>query len=132
MTIYDLMLNDLVLYKGHVKKVVGIKRSYNLIDLAINDKDFFTCSVTDCEPIPLTEEILEMNGFEERYMYEDFNVFVFLNFAIYKRKENSSYPAKKFFSSVCCCEFEINYVHELQHALRLCGRNELADNFKVD
>ena len=23
------------------------------------------------------------------------------------------------------------YVHELQHALRLCGLNELADNFKV-
>ena len=23
------------------------------------------------------------------------------------------------------------YVHELQHALRLCGLNELADNFKI-
>ena len=25
----------------------------------------------------------------------------------------------------------IRFVHELQHALRLCGLNELADNFKV-
>ncbi len=25
----------------------------------------------------------------------------------------------------------INYVHELQHALRLCGLTDLADNFKV-
>ena len=26
---------------------------------------------------------------------------------------------------------DILYVHELQHALRLCGLNELADNFKI-
>lgn len=25
----------------------------------------------------------------------------------------------------------IDYVHELQQALRLCGLNELADNFKI-
>ena len=27
--------------------------------------------------------------------------------------------------------YAIDFVHELQHALRLCGLNELADNFKV-
>ncbi|MBQ0088527.1 MAG: hypothetical protein KBT27_04250 [Prevotellaceae bacterium] len=27
---------------------------------------------------------------------------------------------------------QIKYVHELQHALRLCGLNDLADNFKIE
>jgi len=26
----------------------------------------------------------------------------------------------------------VNYVHQLQHALRLCGLNELANNFKLE
>jgi len=29
------------------------------------------------------------------------------------------------------CIIGINYVHELQHALRLCGLQELANNFKI-
>lgn len=28
-------------------------------------------------------------------------------------------------------EIKIKYVHTLQHALRLCGFDELAENFKV-
>ena len=27
---------------------------------------------------------------------------------------------------------EITYVHELQHALRLCGLSDIADNFKIE
>lgn len=36
-----------------------------------------------------------------------------------------------FFISSLDAYIHIYYVHELQHALRLCGLNELADNFKV-
>lgn len=28
--------------------------------------------------------------------------------------------------------FVASYIHELQHALRLCGLNDLADNFKIE
>ncbi len=30
-----------------------------------------------------------------------------------------------------CTDIQINDVHEFQHALRLCGLDEMADNFKV-
>lgn len=128
MTIYDLMLNDLVLYKGHVKKVVGIKRSYNLIDLAINDKDYFTCSVTDIEPIELTPEILKAKGFvlDEEYQewYKDgipFNVMLGCD----SDRE----------CGWTCSEMThreplllIKHMHILQHALRLCGLNDLVES----
>lgn len=146
MIIQDLMINDLVLYKGHVKKVVGIKRAYNLIDLAINDKDFFTCSVTDIEPIPLTEEILKKNGFEE---YRDgvckLIIYRFITYTdtiiIEPMKIESRIGNNWFWFSNKDREMEVvkprivypfTCVHELQHALRLCGLTDLADNLKIE
>ena len=74
-------------------------------------------------PIPLTPEILEKNGWKHscRLMITkiDDNVFHWseeLGGFLYKNQYN-----------MCNCK----YVHELQHAFRLCGLNELADNFKV-
>ena len=66
------------------------------------------------EPIPLTPEILEKNGWEKRptgcVFYTDG-----------KRYDNSLWYI---FGSntfvVNTAEFQIKYVHELQHALRLC------------
>lgn len=76
------------------------------------------------EPIPLTPEILEKNGWKEtQYWYE------------YQDGKNT----------IQCClpdmrgringieieHFKCEYVHQYQHLLRLCGLDELADNFKV-
>lgn len=87
------------------------------------------------EPIPLTEEILEKNEFEE-LMSEGWESaarfgrtpkptgvwqFGFGQF------DSVSYLPKRCFLSVkymegCTADFvNIKYVHELQHALRLCG-----------
>lgn len=88
---------------------------------------------TAIEPIPLTPEILEANGFKfvgeyewsneihvSRYRYRDGNgdIKVELNYA----PNYDGFTWKG---------IEINNVHKLQHALRLCGLTELADNFKV-
>lgn len=79
----------------------------------------------DFEPIPLTEEILIANGFGKSYTdnmnahYSKSGVGVTLNFA--------SYTTTIMGKLVVIC-----YVHELQHALRLCAPRELADNFKVE
>lgn len=75
------------------------------------------------EPIPLTPEILEKNGWKHsnRLMIIriDDNNFYWseeLGGILYKNQYN-----------MCDCK----YVHNLQHALRLCGLNKLADDFKV-
>lgn len=89
----------------------------NLVSLEAN-YDF------DVRPIPLTEEILKANG----RIYNG-------GFAKYLLNENLNvsydFSSRRFVFG--CNRIEkIKYVHELQHALRLCGLNELADNLKVE
>ena len=99
------------------------------------------------KPIPLTPEILEKNGFYDRntqgyyaqWYYKRFGSYVCFDIAIslvYKEIEVSKvcgagtdceeeeYGSSIVFSNDIC-------VHTLQHALRLCGLDELADNFKI-
>lgn len=93
--------------------------------------------------IPLTPEILEKNGFYDRntqWYYKRFWSNGCFDIAValdYREIEIS-----KVCGSGTDCE-EVEYgstisfgsdinVHELQHALRLCGLDDLADNFKVE
>ena len=78
----------------------------------------------DIKPIPLTPEILEENGWKETQYWHE-----------YQDGKNT----------IQCClpdmrgkingieieHFKCEYVHQYQHLLRLCGLDELADNFKV-
>ena len=60
------------------------------------------------EPIPITPEILEKNGFYEHdgyYTSEFFNL---------HHRINNTY-------AIGDTMMRVTYVHELQHALRLCG-----------
>ena len=63
-------------------------------------------------PIPLTPEILEKNGFGFGGGY------------IYKLDDSQmviEYSYGFLFGWVFCHKKQLNYVHELQHVLRLCG-----------
>lgn len=91
------------------------------------------------QPIPLTAEILEKNGFGmfkyDRWVqyYRIFGNSV-IPFVLYSTigGEMLSQEVDIFSTSTNTnCGIDVNYVHEIQHALRLCGLNELADNFKV-
>ena len=76
------------------------------------------------KPIPLTPEILEKNGWKETQYWHE-----------YQDGKNT----------IQCClpdmrgkingidieHFKCEYVHQYQHLLRLCGLDELADNFKI-
>lgn len=82
------------------------------------------------EPVPLTEEVLKSNGFtkskDERYYYAPNDNRFILGFM----GGYANLPAHIFVE----CGFypvTIKYVHELQHAIRLLGLDELADNFKL-
>lgn len=101
----------------------------------------------DITPIPLTEEILQANGFEVKEYIdpEGYSCFMELEknsdikgcsvifMADGTMRFNCFYieDKEKWYS----CNVSLycrHYVHELQHTLRLCGLNDVADNFKVE
>ena len=104
-TVSKVMIGDWLLVDGKVTKVTREN-----IDYVLN---------TLCQPLPLTPEILEKNGWEHddvRYEWENDKIEFFLedgavgNKFWWKVGENLITP--------------INYVHQLQRALDLCGISE--------
>ena len=87
----------------------------------------------DIEPIPLTAEILEKNGWDGMVVYREYGVAEGVFNGNHDCEIGLDREGRCFLTinsweySIC----EIHSVHELQHALRLCGLTELADNFKV-
>lgn len=83
--------------------------------------------IGDTKPIPITEEILKMNGIPTNgntHLFDtDINYYLELLWADGELLWTIN------LAEYCIMPF--TYVHELQHALRLCGLNDLADNFKV-
>lgn len=117
--------------------------------------DFFFLSENDWEenedlefvkPIQLDEEILKANWFEEyregvyqllRYrLINDIASILIEPMKIESRIGNKWYWFSVKYRELNAVSPRITYpfvyVHELQHALRLCGLNELADNFKAE
>lgn len=87
-------------------------------------------------PIPITEKILVGNGFFKNIDSEiaftmdtyvgDCHIWLqFINESIFlglAKYGAGSFKLRKYIKSV----------HELQHALRLCGLSDIADNFRID
>lgn len=79
------------------------------------------------QPISLTPEILEKNGFEKQqfgnFIYENDDVNLRIEFC----PKNINYTNGRYDyidiekGCVTITEMPIEFVHELQHALRLCG-----------
>ena len=88
------------------------------------------------EPIPLTAEILEKDGWERDIDKEwEYNNSHILPYYCYQwEKQNvkiEMYAGLEGFTISLIIGRRFYAVHELQHVLRLYGLNELADNFKV-
>ncbi len=116
----ELMVGDWVYTKNHKKYICITPYDFVTHGHRPSGRQYFigepeVISGRDLEPIPLTPEILEKNGWEERP-----TGYVFYTDG--KRYDNSLWYI---FGSntfvVNTAEFQIKYVHELQHALRLCG-----------
>lgn len=131
LTAKDLMVGDKVevINSDHLKYV----KVRNILDNSIiteeGEYESEEIKLENIKPIHLTAEILEKNGVVyayERdvctedytrikwkgYQYNDENVLIdYCNGYI---RIMNGIPA-------ACVEMDINYVHELQHALRLCG-----------
>lgn len=124
----DLMIGDWVQnplgWKAQVQSiryVNTIKDEWEwLVKIGINNETFQgNLSLNEIQTIPLTPEILEKNGWEH---------FSGSPYSVYQLKAQGGY----YISLYSCIKghfeiqisglwFEIHSVHELQHALRLCG-----------
>ena len=76
------------------------------------------------QPIILTPEILEKNGWKETEYWHEYQDG--------KNTIQSCLPDMRgIINGIEIKEFQCKYVHQYQHLLRLCGLDELADNFKI-
>lgn len=125
------MIGDWV-YNKHHKENIQIK-PYDFFVHGHGNNGVFVVSSTivsgrDFEPIPLTEEILVKNGFERcDYNNQYFIIDDVINLITPKWRGGTEYYACAWYQDefddlvqhieICKCD----YVHQLQHLLRLCG-----------
>lgn len=143
MKVNNLMLGDLVEYNGYVCRVYSISLPFPRIEEKYSDKSIITLwcdgfiSVTEdeIEPIHITREILKKNGFEVTHESDYRTKWVnsdddwLIEYSI--SKSDTARNFLRIYLEAPVIQMRVPYVHELQHALRLCGLSELADNFKV-
>lgn len=117
-------------YTGQVN---GITKKHGTYYLQFGSA--LSAEIDRCEPIPITKEILEKNGFRLKEEAESYTEYVsgdehsIITYVFYKE---SIYDV----DTLLDCEVgyvggldrihhcHVKYVHELQHALRLCGINK--------
>jgi len=99
----ELMIGDWVC---HCKRKHEPMRITNLAE------DFTDKDMEGIEPIPLTPEILEKNGFSENYREDDLS---------YAQSCGDVIGIHIFWKGGIMDEMYFKYVHELQHAFKLCG-----------
>ena len=123
----DLMVGDWATNEqGLLAQIINV---CNVCAYAIfkNDEDspwVFDDYVYHPIPIPITPEILEKNGWKRREIFMDIKV---TDTTIFSWTD--MYGESLFQNGYHMCDCK--YVHTLQHAFRLYGFNELADNFKI-
>ena len=92
------------------------------------------------EPIPLTPEILEKNGFERHitapcgYYHAPVDDMFDILFHASEDTYEDTWHTEVFIdhNDNEYVLFNLCYVHEFQHALRLCGLNDLANSLKLE
>ena len=116
----ELQIGDLLYYKGKFNafpfKVESITKKKVGYHAEPNDHRMYYLELSDCEPILLTPEILEDNGFTKELDADGLHYRFTL---IDEHTKFSILYARSVFQWFSPLGFK--YVHELQHALRLCG-----------
>ena len=123
----ELMIGDWVCLKDDIKSELPLKVDGVLIDdISLEGEGFLGGVDGLVRPISLTPEILEKNGFVELKLDEGSSTILweYYPWNIEYDITNDEYYGMR-------GEIKIEYVHQLQHILRLYGENELADNFKI-
>lgn len=142
MNVKDLMIGDWVevTYNHRKIKVNGV--FVNAIDTTNGISPLMGDEII---PIPLLGQIAECNGFEKMVLASDVTLWkkrideestvttIELYFHVVgEMVVNIIKSRKEAVNKNLYHSCDIRNVHELQHALRLCGLNGLADNLKVE
>lgn len=138
----ELMLNDIITFKDSLDEdecplKVKISSLYCDGDAAVNiddnpGDDLITID-DECVGIPINGDILNKNGFKKHptenkfYRGNEFYDMTIVEFTdsiwmVKYRCLEAAFP---------CTQSTFGFVHELQHILRLCGLDDLADNFEI-
>ena len=130
----ELMIGDWLFYKGQVAafpfKVEQITKKKVGYHAEPCENRIHYLILSECDPIPLTPEILEKNGFK---MVLDINKLPTyrikwtrnpnLYFTIFTGVDGYWNPVG-FGVTIGGVNEEVDYVHQLQHALRICRINK--------
>ena len=115
MNVYDLMIGDLVQFDEDTCVIEELRVDGTAVLVAMNTDltsvDGDQVDEEELSPIELTEDILEKNGFRHSISHNDWTN-ADCNFFLYEggngfRIQNT--------------DIRLEYVHQLQHLLRLCG-----------
>lgn len=128
----DLIVGDFFSLYGNKYKIESIKKCgairleyYPEGERVQLTSDFI---LEDLKPIPLTSEILEKNFRPGSKSYNSFDP----DYIIPGMPDSFGLELRNGVLYITDhVLMPIRYVHELQHALRMCGLDKLADNFKI-
>lgn len=135
----ELMTGDYVRYK-RTKAMIWVFEIDSDRNVINNEPDGYdsetNISIDDIEPIPLTAEILEKNGFvaegDNFKMWTSADKRVILhNNDGYLNTFNKWHVHADTEDMRTIGSIELTYMHQLQQFLCLCGLNDMANNFKV-
>ena len=131
----EYIIGDIVMYDN---KIMVIKEPRDGIhfDLSCPEEKLVYCcvGVEDIKPMPLTSEILEKNGFgftrnsDTKSVWNGWWIYKGLEMATSCLNREGNWPC---YINIYDSNIKCEYVHQLQHALRLCKLGDLADNFKI-
>lgn len=131
----ELQLGDWVSCLGDPVRVASlILKDKKHIGIMSPLKNIYMYKKKDIKPISLTADILIDNRFTEDtigsglilHIDNSENLYELVNYRYNGECRNMEISNNMY--NISC---PIKYVHELQHALRLCGLSELADNLKI-
>lgn len=115
----DLMVGDWVISIGAPHKIVGVRTDMLEPHIKTDMSDtWYEEGIEDLlEPIPLTQEILEKNGLANDLYGCHFKEDEYMALEISSEEEGIYWTINYNEYGI----LKLQYVHELQHALKLCG-----------
>ena len=131
----DLMIGDWVCLKDDTKSELPLKVDGVLTDdISLEGEGFLGGVDGLIRPIPLTQKKKKKNGF--CFVKSSDRDTVWNGWWIYENLELGTCCLDRNANWPCCINIDdmnidCEYVHQLQHALRLCEIGDLADNFKI-
>ena len=118
--ISDLSVGDWVEIDGEPAKALCLRIAGGHIFKGVSGQMYRCCGGMDLEPIPLTPEILEKNGFVKNGEYDEWNIGTWETpYLLGVSLERPAITIKWNGSSIFIDRAK--YVHQLQHAWRLAG-----------